>query len=64
MKFLPSTRVETPVQNLSGFSKLEAYIDNTKQNVADNLPQLSDSNNMNLTVQQASLYKLKMQETP
>ena len=61
MKFLPPPKPETYITQYSGFSGLENYIDNTKQNIADNLPALCSSNNKpNLShVQQRSLNQLQ-----
>ena len=40
MKFLPPPTPNTHVAKYSGFATLEAYLDNTKQQIADNLPAL------------------------
>ena len=54
MKFLPKPKVETPLE------RLEAYIDNTKQMLADNLPTLCSNHSPNLTaLQQNALTKHK-----
>ena len=60
MRFLPPPKPETDVTRYSGFTSLESYIDNTKQQIADNLSQLCNGNNPNLTKQQhTSLKKLQ-----
>ena len=60
MKFLPAPNVETPLQRYTGVSKLENYIEHTKQKIADNLPLLCDSGKPNLsTTQRTALNKLQ-----
>ena len=60
MNFLPTPNPETYVSQYSGFSTLENYIDNAKQRIADNLQQLCQTTNCNLTKQQQqSLKKLQ-----
>ena len=48
MKFLPPANPGTPVQQYSGHTLLDDYIDNTKQLIADKLPALYRSNTANL----------------
>ena len=38
MKFLPAPNLESPQQHYTGIAHLERYIDDTKQQIADNLP--------------------------
>ena len=60
MKFLPKPKVETPLERFTGVGTLEAYIDNTKQMLADNLPTLCSNHPPNLTaLQQNALIKHK-----
>ena len=60
MKFLPKPKVETPLERFTGVGTLEAYIDNTKQMLADNLPTLCSNHPPNLTaLQQNALTKHK-----
>ena len=60
MKFLPLSTPDTEVTRYSGFPTLETYIDNAKQNVADNLHLLCHTDTPNLSgPQKASLNKLQ-----
>ena len=60
IKFLPTTKVETPLQRYTGVAKLENYIEDTKQNLADNLSSLFNYSAPNLpTAQRTAFNKLR-----
>ena len=60
MKFLPKPKTETPLERYTGVGKLETYIEHTKQELADNLPQICRQEPSNLTPsQQTALTKLQ-----
>ena len=60
MKFLPPTAPDTAVTRYSGFARLENYLDNTKQTIADNLSIICHKFHHNLTKQEReSLHKLQ-----
>ena len=60
MKFLPKPKTETPLERYTGVGTLETYIEHTKQELADNLPQICRQEPSNLTPsQQTSLTKLQ-----
>ena len=60
MKFLPPTKPDTVVTRFSGFGQLENYIDNTKQNIVDNLDKIAHTSKFNLTVtQKTAMQQLK-----
>ena len=60
MKFLPKANIETPMERYTGVGKLETYIENTKQELANHLPVLCSNNTRNLTSSQyTALTKLK-----
>ena len=60
MKFLPPPTRNSHIAKYSGSAALETYLDNTKQQIADNLSALCHSNNSNLTrEQQRALKKLQ-----
>ena len=48
MKFLPPIKAETPVQRYTGVQHLEQYIEDTKQELANNLPTIYENNKSNL----------------
>ena len=52
MKFLPPTAPDTAVTRYSGFARLENYLDNTKQTIADNLSIICRKFHHNLTQQE------------
>ena len=52
MTFLPQPVPETPITNFSCYGMLETYIDNTKQQIAHHLPQLSRQTQPNISIQQ------------
>ena len=61
MKFLPAPTIESPQQRYTGIAHLERYIDDTKQQIADNLPNIcANDTTPNLPNQQRlALDKLK-----
>ena len=60
MKFLPKPKTETPLERYTGAGKLETYTEHTKQELADNLPQICRQEPSNLTPsQQRALTKLQ-----
>ena len=60
MKFLPKPKTETLLERYTGVGKLETYIEHTKQELADNLPQKCRQEPSNLTPsQQTTLTKLQ-----
>ena len=60
MKFLPAPPCETPKARYSGVPLLECHIDDTKQTLADNLPNLCQTTSFNLTpLQNKALKNLK-----
>ena len=60
MKFLPKANIETPLERYTGVGKLETYIENTKQELANHLPVLCSNNTHNLTSSQyTALTKLR-----
>ena len=60
MKFLPPTAPDTAVTRYCGFARLENYLDNTKQTIADNLSIICRKFHHNLTQQEReSLHKLQ-----
>ena len=60
MKFLPPTKPDTVVTRYSGFGQLETYIDNTKQNMVDNLEKIAHTSKSNLTAaQKTAMQQLK-----
>ena len=60
MKFLPQTHPDTVVTRYSGFSRLENYIDNTKQSIVDNLTKIAQTVKTNLTAtQKTAMSQLK-----
>ena len=60
MKFIPPTKPDTAITRFSGFPRLEIYIDNTKQRIADNLSTLTKSTKQNITKEEhQSLVKLQ-----
>ena len=52
MKFLPKANIEIPMERYTGVGKLETYIENTKQELANHLPVLCSNNTRNLTSSQ------------
>ena len=52
LKFLLPPNIESPQQRYTGIAHLEKYIDDTKQQVADNLSTICDNTTTNLTRQQ------------
>ena len=64
MTFLPPQVQQTRITNYSGYTTLETYIDNTKQQVAEQLHQLSQQTRPNIsTQQQNAIYKLRLTNT-
>ena len=60
MKFIPPTKPDTAITRFSGFPRLETYMDNTKQRIADNLSTLTKSTKQNITKEEhQSLVKLQ-----
>ena len=60
MKFLPPTNPDTVVTRYSGLSKVENYIDNTKQSIVDNLTDTAKTSTSNFTaMQEVVIQKLK-----
>ena len=60
MKFPPKPKTETPLERYTGVGKLETYIEHTKQELADNLPQICRQEPSNLTPSQlTALTKLQ-----
>ena len=60
MKFLPPTTPDTAVTRYSGFPRLENYLDNTKQSIADRLPSICHTHHCNLSKpEKESLHKLQ-----
>ena len=56
----PHATQKAPLERYTGVSKLENYIENTKQTVANNLPTICDNRTSNLSpIQRTSLNKLK-----
>ena len=62
MKFLPQHKPETPLERYTGVSKLENYIEYTKQDIADNLETLCCPTKPNLHQSHyAALIKLQQE---
>ena len=63
MKFLPKAKAGTPLERYTEVGKLENYIENTKRELADNLPEVCSHVPPNITFsQRTALSKLRHAE--
>ena len=64
IKFLPLTNPDTVVTRYLGLSKVENYIDNTKQSIVNNLTDIAKTSTFNLTAMQGvAIQQLKKSDT-